>query len=104
MKERTITRLIVAALASVVAMPSTLSAVGSRQAAYVGGTNQITDRMGYRTVCMESYCCRLSRFAYFEGTNQTAQGDERHRHHDGEKGAFREPITVVRRPEPLAKH
>jgi hypothetical protein len=65
---------------------------------------RITDRMGYRTVCIESYCCRLSRFANLEGTNQTAQGDERHRHHDGEKGAFREPSTVVRRPEPLAQH
>jgi hypothetical protein len=40
MKERTMTRLILAALAGVLAAPSTLSAVGSRHAAYVGGTNR----------------------------------------------------------------
>src|SRR4030095_10111712 len=44
MKERTMTRLIVAALAGVLATPSTVSAVGRRQAAYVGGTHrQFTD-------------------------------------------------------------
>ena len=41
------TRLIVAALAGVLATPSTISAVGSRQAAWVGGTNrQFQDARG----------------------------------------------------------